>query len=166
MPFNQQMSFPVVLALRRFSEGLRLTQSPVKELSLLRDRRYTWSGELDSSTNPLADLTVDACEFRATIDPADAKTIAFTIRGLTLKYEAATHHLSTPQFARSLPMSDGKVRLVILVDRTSIEVFAQDGRVLLTECFLPPPHDRRANLSGPGAKVESLDCWTLKSSWK
>jgi sucrose-6-phosphate hydrolase SacC (GH32 family) len=47
----------------------------------------------------------------------------------------------------------------------SIEVFAQDGRVLLTECFLPPADDRRATLSGAGAKVESLEYWNLKSSW-
>ena len=166
MPFNQQMSFPVVLALRRFRDGLRLTQLPVKELSLLHDRRYAWSGELDASTNPLADLVVDACEIRTTIDPADAKTITFTIRGLTLTYDAATHDLSTPKYRCSLPMTDGKVRLVILVDRTSVEVFAQDGRVLLTECFLPPADDRRATLSGAGAKIESLECWTLKSSWR
>jgi sucrose-6-phosphate hydrolase SacC (GH32 family) len=165
MPFNQQMSFPVVLALRRFPEGLRLTQSPVKELSLLHDRRYAWSGKLDSSTNPLSDLTVDSCEIRATIDPAEAKTIAFTFRGLTLTYDVATHRLSTPKFHCTLPMTDGKVRLAILVDRMSIEVFAQDGRVLLTECFLPPADDRRATLSGAGAKVESLEYWNLKSSW-
>ena len=166
MPFNQQMSFPAALALRRFPEGLRVTQSPVKELSLLHDRRYAWSGKLDSSTNPLADVSVDACEIRATLDPAAAETIAFTIRGLTLTYNAATHCLSTPEFRCTLPMTDGKVRLVILVDRTSIEVFAQDGRALLTECFVPPAEERRATLSGAGAKVESLECWTLKSSWR
>jgi sucrose-6-phosphate hydrolase SacC (GH32 family) len=166
MPFNQQMSFPVVLSLRRFPEGLRLTQSPVKELSLLHDRRHTWSGEVDASTNPLKDVAVDACEIRATIDPAEAKTIAFTIRGLTLKFDTATHRLSTPKFHCALPMTDGKVRLVILVDRTSIEVFAQDGRVLLTECYLPTADDGGATLIGAGAKIESLECWTLKSSWR
>ncbi len=166
MPFNQQMSFPIVLALRRFPEGLRLIYSPVKELSLLHDRRYAWSGQLDSSTDPLVDLAADACEIRATIDPADAKTIAFTIRGLTLTYDPATRRLSMPKCGCLLPMTDGKVRLVILVDRTSIEVFAQDGRVLLTECFLPPADDRRITLSGAGAKVDSLECWSLKSSWR
>jgi fructan beta-fructosidase len=166
MPFNQQMSFPVVLSLRRFPQGLRLTQSPVKELSLLRDQRYAWSGELESSTNPLADLAVDACEIRTTIDPADAETIVFTIRGLTLTYDPATHRLSTPKHHCSLPVTDGKVRLVILVDRTSVEVFAQDGRVLLTQCFLPRGDERLASLSGAGANVESLECWTLKSSWR
>jgi fructan beta-fructosidase len=166
MPFNQQMSFPTVLALRRFPEGPRLTYSPVKELALLRDRRYAWSGELDSSTDPLADMAADACELRATIDPARAKSIVFTIRGSTLTYDPATRHLSMPKFGCALPMTDGKVRLVILVDRTSIEVFAQDGRVLLTECFLPPADEHRITLTGAGAKVESLECWTLKSSWR
>jgi fructan beta-fructosidase len=166
MPFNQQMSFPTVLALRRFPEGLRLTYSPVKELSLLHDRRYAWSGELGSSTDPLTDVVADACELRAIIDPADAKTIVFTIRGLTLTYDPATCRLSTPKFGCDLPMTDGKVRLVILIDRTSAEVFAQDGRVLLTQCFLPPADERRITLSGAGAKVESLECWTLKSGWR
>ena len=166
MPFNQQMSFPIVLALRRFPEGLRLAYSPVKELSLLHDRRHAWSGQLDSSTDPLADIAVDACELRATIDPANAKSIVFTIRGLTLIYDPATRHLSMPKFSCALPMTDGKMRLVILVDRTSIEVFAQDGRILLTECFLPPADDHRMTLSGAGAKVESLECWTLHSSWR
>ena len=166
MPFNQQMSFPVVVALRLFPEGLRLIQSPVKELSLLHDRRYAWSGELDASTDPLADLVVDACEIRTTIDPADASTIAFTIRGLRLTYDTVTQRLSTPGFDCAIPITDGKLRLVILVDRTSIEVFAQDGRVMLSECFVPPADERRATLSGAGAKVESLECWTLKSSWR
>jgi fructan beta-fructosidase len=90
----------------------------------------------------------------------------FTIRALTLTYDPATRHLSMPKFGCSLPITDGKVRLVILVDRTSIEVFAQDGRALLTACFLPPADERRITLTGAGAKVESLECWTLKSSWR
>jgi fructan beta-fructosidase len=166
MPFNQQMSFPMTLALRRFPEGLQLTRSPVKELSLLRDRHYSWSGNVDSSTDPLIDVAVDACEFHATIDPADAKSFTINTRGFSITYDATSQSLATPHFSRSLPMTDDKVRLVILVDRTSVEVFAQDGRVLLTECFLPAPDEWRITISGHGAKVESFECWSLKSSWR
>ena len=166
MPFNQQMSFPMVLALRRFPEGLQLTQLPVKELSLLHDRHYSSSGDPDSVTDAFKDVRVDACEFRATIDPSESKSITFTIRGLPLKYDPTTRHLSTPHISCSLPLTDGKLRLVILVDRTSVEVFAQDGRVLLTECFLPADEDRQITITGPDAKVEKFECWKLKSSWR
>jgi fructan beta-fructosidase len=165
MPFNQQMSIPMTLALRRFPEGLQLTCSPVKELSLLRDKQYSWNGSADTSANPLNGVAVDACEIHATIDPADAKSFTIKVRGFSLAYDAATQSLSTPHFSRSLPMSDGKIRLAILVDRTSVEVCAQDGRVLLTECFLPATEDRHITLSSHGAKVEWFECWGLKNSW-
>lgn len=166
MPFNQQMSFPTVLRLRRFPEGLRLAQSPIEELSLLRNQKHSWSGQLDSTTDPLKDVSVDACEIRMVVAPAQAKTLTFRIRGLELTFDAATRRLSTPHFGCQLPMADGKLQLVILVDRTSIEVFAQEGRAILTECFIPASDNRRIALTGAGAKIESLECWNLKSSWR
>jgi sucrose-6-phosphate hydrolase SacC (GH32 family) len=166
MPFNQQLSFPMALALRRFPEGLQLTQLPVKELSLLHDRQRSASGNLDSVTDALKDVRIDACEIRTIIDPSESTSITLTIRGLQLKFNATTRDLSTPHKSCPLPMTDGKLHLVILVDRTSVEVFAQDGRVLLTECFLPADDDRQISLSGAAAKVEMFECWTLKPSWR
>jgi fructan beta-fructosidase len=165
MPFNQQMSFPMTLTLHRFPEGLQLTLMPVKELSLLRDTHYSWNGSIDSPIDPLKGAGVDTCEIHATIDSADAKSFTINVRGFSITYDVTSQSLSTPHFCRSLPMTDGKIRLAILVDRTSVEVFAQDGRVLLTECFLPASDDRRITISGHGAKFESFECWGLKSSW-
>jgi levanase/fructan beta-fructosidase len=166
MPFNQQMSSPMHLVLRRFPEGLQLTEMPVNELSLLRDHHFAWSGIVDSSTNPLKEVAFGACEIRATIDPNDAKSFAFNIRGFPVTYDSTTRQLSTPHFSHPLPDIDGKLRLVILVDRTSIEMFSQDGRVVLSECFLPSPDDQDITIRGLGAKVESLECWNLKTCWR
>jgi fructan beta-fructosidase len=166
MPFNQQMSFPVRLMLRRFPEGLRLTEMPVDELSLLHDRYYVCSGIVDSSIDAIKEVTAGACEIRATIEPGDAKLFALNIRGFPVTYETSTRQLAIPRFSHPLPYADGKLRLVILVDRTSIEVFAQDGRIVLAECFLPSSDEPGITMRGPGAKVESLECWSLKSCWR
>ena len=40
------------------------------------------------------------------------------------------------------PRGDGVLRLRLLVDRTSIETFADDGRVALSGCFLPPANNK------------------------
>lgn len=165
MPFNQHMSFPMTLSLHRFSEGLRITQLPVKELSLLHDHHYSWSGGIDSSPTPLNVPAFDAAEISATIDPADAKQFTLGIRGFHLTYDAPARQLSTPHVNCTLPGTDEKLRLLILVDRTSIEIFAQTGRMVLSECFLPSADEPHLTLSGPGAKIESLECMTLKSSW-
>ena len=52
------------------------------------------------------------------------------------------------------------------VDLKTFRTEVKDGRVLVAECFLPPAEDRRITLDGDGANVESLECWTLKSSWR
>jgi sucrose-6-phosphate hydrolase SacC (GH32 family) len=143
-----------------------LTDTPVNELSLLRDRHYAGSGTIDSSTNPLKEVEFGACEIRATIDPRDAKSFAFNIRGFPVTYDSTTRQLSTPRLSHSLPYADGKLRLVILVDRTSVEVFSQDGRVVLSECFLPSPDEPGISMRGLSAKVDSLECWSLGSCWR
>ena len=47
--------------------------------------------------------------------------------------------------------ADGKLTLRILVDRTSIEVFANDGKVVMTSCFLPDPKMRAWSCSPTAA---------------
>lgn len=61
----------------------------------------------------------------------------------------------------------GRIRTVeILVDRTSIEAFVNDGEVSLSACFLPT--DDRLELEcerGP-ARIRSLRLVELESIWK
>ncbi len=55
--------------------------------------------------------------------------VAFTVRGEPIRYDvkAATLHC----LGRSAPLEpqDGRIKLHVLVDRTSIEIFANDGRI-------------------------------------
>ena len=43
MPFNQQMSFPCELTLRKFSEGIRLCRNPVREIEKIRAKKHGWN---------------------------------------------------------------------------------------------------------------------------
>ena len=59
------------------------------------------------------------------------------------------------------------MRLQILVDRGSIEVFAGDGRVALVEGVLLPRGDKALTLSAArgAARLMSFDLWRLESIW-
>jgi fructan beta-fructosidase len=59
------------------------------------------------------------------------------------------------------------LHLRILVDRTSIETFADDGRVSLTSCFLPKAEAKPLSfvVKGGGATIRSLVVHELKSAW-
>jgi sucrose-6-phosphate hydrolase SacC (GH32 family) len=67
-----------------------------------------------------------------------------------------------------LPTDRGKVKLHIFVDRSSVEVFGNDGRAVITDRIFPPSHNQRVELggSGPYARCLSLDIWRLRSAWR
>jgi sucrose-6-phosphate hydrolase SacC (GH32 family) len=63
---------------------------------------------------------------------------------------------------------NGRLQLRVLVDRSSIETFANGGRISLTGCFLPKEGQARLALRATGgvARVRSLVVYELKSSWQ
>eukprot|EP01120_Amphizonella_sp_Union-15-10_P013256 TRINITY_DN6131_c0_g1_i2.p1 TRINITY_DN6131_c0_g1~~TRINITY_DN6131_c0_g1_i2.p1 ORF type:complete len:542 (-),score=99.75 TRINITY_DN6131_c0_g1_i2:112-1737(-) len=67
-----------------------------------------------------------------------------------------------------LPMksSDVSVNFHVFIDRSIIEVFAQNGRARITSRVYPSPLDLGVSLfSASGTMVSSLDVWTMGSSW-
>ena len=66
-----------------------------------------------------------------------------------------------------MELSEGSLKLRVLVDRPTIEIFAADGRVNMAYAFLPPEGNKRLAVFAKGgdATVRSLDVWKLKSTW-
>jgi sucrose-6-phosphate hydrolase SacC (GH32 family) len=62
---------------------------------------------------------------------------------------------------------DARIRLELLIDRTSVELFGNDGEVALTSCFLPSAddHDLELFTTGPPARVISMEAYPLRSVW-
>ncbi len=167
-PFKNQMSIPCTLSLRTFPDGLRVCRQPVKELEALRAGEHTWQGQaLGPGDDLLAGLAGDLFEIRAEIEPASAAEVGFKIRGATVKYTAADKKLSALSRQADLAAVDGRIKLQILVDRSSLEVFGNDGRVSMTSYFQPEPLDKRLAIfaTGGAAKIHSLSVYELRSIW-
>ena len=168
MPFNQQMSIPAELTLRKTPDGLRMARWPIRELDSIRGAHHSWSNTLPKGANPLADIKGDLIDISAEIELAGAKTIALSIRGTLLEYDTEKKELKLLGKTAPLAPIDGKLRLRILVDRSSIEVFANDGLVTMSSCFIPSRDAKSPPLSvtSQGATTASLEVWELKSCWE
>ncbi len=169
MPFNQQMSFPCELTLHRSAEGLRLRRQPVREIERLHAGEQAWAGEaLKPGHNPLGDLEGDLFDIRAAWDVREAAACGFVIRGETIHYDVQERKLTC--LGRSAPLEplDGRIELRILVDRASIEIFANAGRVVMSSCFLPKPENRSLTAFAVGGPVRmiSLRVHPLHSIWR
>ncbi|MHC4890574.1 MAG: GH32 C-terminal domain-containing protein, partial [Planctomycetota bacterium] len=63
---------------------------------------------------------------------------------------------------------DGTIKLHILVDRTSIEIFPNYGQVTMHLCFPLDTNNTSVHVSASGgqAKIKSLTLYKLKSIWR
>ena len=191
MPFNGQMSFPVELTLRSTAEGVRLCRQPVRELELLHRRTLRWRDHLLSSgpnrhdlyhvhgpgwrsrlatdyRNLAPDTTWDLFHVEAVVDPADAAAFGIIIQGHDLRYDVAGARFTW--LGQTIPAprdGDGHLRLQLLVDRTSLELFAAGGLTSASFCYLPAACDMPLELYAEGGNVRlvSLAVHELDSVW-
>jgi sucrose-6-phosphate hydrolase SacC (GH32 family) len=169
MPFNQMMGLPVELALRTTDEGLRLYANPVKELTLLRANAYRVKPQaLHPAENPLAPLQGELFDITAELTPGDATEIGFRLRSVPVSYDVRNQELTCQTKKAPLKTVAGKIRLRLLVDRTSIDIFGNDGRLYMPMGVIVPPdnHSLEIFALGGSAHINMLEVHPLKSAWK
>jgi len=165
MPFNQQMCFPCKLTLKTTPEGIRLFRQPVREIENLHQKEHHWNNETIKSEENL--LSGDLFGIRAEFELGKATEFGFVVRGEKVQYKVADNQLSCLGRSATLKPIGDKIRLQILVDRTSIEVFGNDGRISLSSCFLPNLDNKNLGVYADGgdAKIASMDIFELRSAW-
>lgn len=125
MPFNQQMSFPRELTLRNFEEGLRLCKQPVREINKLHKTTHDWENtQLSPGENLLDGISCKLLDIRSEIDLSKADEFGFVLCGQEIRYMKSTETLHAAGKEIHLLPSGGSITLQILLDRTSVEVFA------------------------------------------
>jgi len=168
MPFNQMMAFPCELALRSTAEGERLCFQPVKELERLHAGRHSWPPlTLEPGTNVLSGIRGDLFDLRAQFTVGDKGDVRFVIRGVPVVYDALKQELVCKDRRNPLRPVDGKIRLQILVDRTSLEIFGNDGFLYMPMAAGFSPEDHSLALTVPNTAVhfDSLEAYELQSVW-
>ena len=168
MPFNQQMTVPRVLTLRTTPEGIRLFIEPVEELKALRGRehRRAYLG-LGGAPVAIEGVSGELFEIEAVFELGTAATVGVDVRGHRVEYSVAARELSALGRKAPLAAANGRVELRLLVDRTSVEVFAGAGRVQMAGCYLPDDDQRGVAVfaTGGAATAVSIAVWELKSIW-
>jgi sucrose-6-phosphate hydrolase SacC (GH32 family) len=168
MPFNQQMSIPCELTLRRFGDDIRLCMLPVKEIARLRSTSMSWRNVLlESGQNLLSGVSAEFFEMQAEIEPGGAAEICFNLRGNPLVYNVSQKTLSCRNKAVEVALVAGKIKLHILVDRTAIEIFPNEGLTPIFLCFPLDAENKTLEIFARGGqpKIRKLKFSRLRSIW-
>ena len=168
MPFNQMMLFPCELTLRTTGEGLRLFTQPAREIERLVTDRATYQ---DQTIETGRGLTFrdgsELMDIHADLEPGPSGICGLSLRGAAITYDAAAEELCCEGYSAPLRPVGGRIRLRVLVDRTSLEIFANEGAAQLSIARIleEPPDGIRLFAEGNPARLESLEIRTLKSAW-
>jgi len=168
MPFNQQMTFPCVLTLRRTPDGIRLCREPVKEIEYLYMEEHTLEPQtFKPGDNPLAGIKGELLDIWAEFEIGGAEQIVFNVRGEPVVLDIKKSRVSLEE-QTEMKIVDGKINIRMLVDRSSIEIFVSNGLIAMYKAILFDPDNLSLELCAKGgeAKVVSLVVHELKSTWQ
>lgn len=161
------LSIPREVSLVTTKDGIQLAQSPIKELQSLRSQLYyTANKEVSpSSQNLLKGVTSGAYEIEAEVEiPAgsQASEFGFNVRvggsqKTVVGYSPSESQIFVDRAASGLTdfsslfstrheapmqMENKRVKLRILVDESSVEVFGNNGKVVFSDVIFPDPASR------------------------
>jgi sucrose-6-phosphate hydrolase SacC (GH32 family) len=163
-----QMTFPCELTLKTVADGVRVCRQPVKAIEKLYEGQEKYpESTLSAGKNPLANLEGQQLDIQADIDLGSASAITMNIRGVDLRYSVASEQLTLDKTKAPLKLSGKRLRLRLLVDRSSLEIFAEEGQVSISRVFFFDPNKKGFSLQSEGgdAQVKSLIVHHLKSIW-
>jgi fructan beta-fructosidase len=163
MPFNQQMSFPCDMTLHTTAQGLRIYRKPVTEIGMLHGKPHEWnSSALSAGVVLPLDVPGDLFHIVAQVDIPAGVTLTFHIRGATITLTNRTVACSS----QPASVAEDVKTVEILVDRTSVETFVNEGEVSLSACFLPTDDHLAVECTHGSAILRSLRVFPLQSIWK
>jgi sucrose-6-phosphate hydrolase SacC (GH32 family) len=179
MPFNQMMTFPVSLTLHSTDEGLRMFAYPVKEIENIHGKKHQWKHkDLKPGKNLLEKVKGNLFDIEAEIDVRRAKEVGFEINGFRVSYNVEDKRLiggkgeegdefSSGETTAKLSPVDGKIKLRILADRPSIEIYANKGRVYMPMQAIRDLDNKSLKIysKGGNAHIEELTVYEIKSIW-
>ena len=140
----------------------------MREIENIRCEKRSWKNvPLSPNKNPLDDISAELFEIQTEIELGRTDEVEFILRGLPLVYKPKEKLLLCKCERVQMEPVDGRIKLQILVDRTTVEVFGNDGRVSMFICSpLNPVNTSVEVLAGCGnASIREMTLWKLKSVW-
>jgi fructan beta-fructosidase len=175
-PWRGQMTIPRRLSLRKTGDGIRLIQEPIEGLATLREPAHSGTEVSSHSFEIRSEMHLGKAQeigWKLLADDGTYTLVGYDRAGQKLFVDRT--HSGLTQFNKDFParteaplkLGDDVLRLHILVDRCSVEVFAQDGAIAMTDLVFPPAEARRVEIwtKGGQAPAPHYELAGLRSVW-
>ena len=189
MQYRSANTLPRDLSLFRAPDGnIYLSSAPSPELLALRDKLSVNVKKANIRKKAvrysLPEANSGVCEILLDVDARKSEQINFIIANndgekVVMEYDVADHTLSFDRresgnvdFSQDFPAvtvsptfeDNGKISLRIFIDRSSIEVFGNNGQFVMTNLVFPerPYTSLSISSTGGNARIENLKIYSIK----
>lgn len=191
--WRSAMTLPRELVLHQQNNQYYLQSLPIEELKQIRERFEVTEiiGELDGSYNLSSDeITIHQSEWEIEAELLDEKTEKIYLQLSNSKNETyiigydvkknqffsdrtkAGNHSFSDKFGVAVHtaprlLNNKRFKLHLFIDTSSVELFADDGTVCMTELIFPSVPFNKVELVSDGGrmKIISITCYPLKKIW-
>jgi fructan beta-fructosidase len=186
--WRSAMTFPRSLGIISRKDQIIVVQQPVHELNQLKSGTYKWDETIvDPGQNLLSVLDLPYFELEAEFELQTAAEFGFKVRASDISEtvvgyevekqeifvdrsysgEVSFHSDFSGRHAVKVETLDRRLKLHILVDTSSIEVFAGEGEAVITDLIFPGAKDQGLEIYAlqGSVKLISLNISPLKSIW-
>ena len=176
LPSNGLLTFPAEISLHEFTSGVELVQQPISEIEKLHLKGQHWEEEKvypGLSNNLLRRMKGMEFHIKGEILNLNSDLFGFLIRsnkerkGFEISYNAKQAILTIMGVQVEYKIDDNKFEFELLIDRSSVEVYLDGGRYVISVPFSPSPESNRYELFTAGGEimVKWLDIYEMKSIW-
>ena len=189
-PWIGFQSFPRTVELKTIDDGIRLVQNPIKEIEMLRGKHFRTRNLSISGQRSIDGFQPEknTYELIAELKPGENAEVGFKLcmgdgEETVVGYDAKTGKMYVDRnnsgesdfstsfrgmYSGPLKRENGRVKLHVLVDQSSIEVFGNDGETVISCLIFPDTKSLgiEAFSKEGNSEIVSLDIWELKSIWR
>lgn len=170
MPFNQCMTFPTELQLKKSFDGYRLCPTPVREIKGLAGKTNVYENILLNKEKKsfVAPVKGDVLHITAEFEQGGASEFGLNVNG----YELTYNHFFSDFNKINYPVSaDSVFKIEVVIDKQIAEVFVNDGELYFVKSMPFDNSEKEIKVFANGlgderhAILKRLEIQELKSIW-
>jgi fructan beta-fructosidase len=171
MPFNQCMTFPAELTLRKSFDGYRLCPTPVREINKLYKNSKVYKDiVLDKNNGSFSSpVNMDVFHVVAEFKQGDSRDFGLNINGFELTYNNLFNEVNKINYPL---FPNGDIKIEAIVDKAIIEIFINDGELYFVKSLNSVTAEKLIKVFANGFEdgrkmiLKKLEVNELTSVWK
>lgn len=169
MPFNGQMTLPTELTLRNTKDGVRLFSNPVKEMDklqkLLVSKQNITAAQGNEVLRPYSDNA--ALRIKMTLKLSHATDAGLNLYGQNVLRYDLNSNVVNGVFYSPEDMTSMEISADIIVDKTSFEVFVDNGAYSYSMERRPHGNNKEGfHFYGNNIEIKKLEVYSMESIWE